>query len=226
MPLIKQLNTLVIIALTALFLLTFTGCSGRDEVLIFGTDDVKTEAEEKDPAETIIDMPDHDDSRNEVNGPDKTDSDSVIVVYVCGAVNSPGVVSIPVGSRVIDALELAGGFCDGANEIYVNLAASVNDGDQIYFPYEGEDDETIAGRTESGTEGQAGLNSGENYPININKADASMLCHIPGIGESKAIAIVSYRENNGRFSTVEDIKNVSGIGDALFEKIRDRICVD
>ncbi len=226
MPLIKQLNTLVILTLTAFFLLGFTGCSGRDEVLIFGTDDVKTEAEENDPAKTIVDVPDHDESRNEGDGPIKTDTDSVIVVYVCGAVNSPGVVSVPMGSRVIDALELAGGFCDGANEIYVNLAASVNDGDQIYFPYEGEDDETIAGRTEFGTEEQTGLYSGKNYPININNADASILCSIPGIGESKALAIVSYRENNGRFSVVEDIKNVSGIGDALFEKIRDHICVD
>lgn len=135
-----------------------------------------------------------------------------VCVYVCGAVKLPGVVTLPAGSRAADALQAAGGFLPEADTSYVNLAAWVADGEQLYFPTKEEDVERQADRQEDGR-------------VNINTADISALCTLPGIGESRAGDIIAYREANGCFETEEDIMKVTGIKAATYEKIREKIKV-
>lgn len=136
---------------------------------------------------------------------------SDIYVYICGHVNSPGVVKCQSGMRLYEAVELAGGADDSADMSLVNLAEPVNDGERIYIPSYGEDIPVMEEETK-------GL-------ININKATAEELMTLPGIGSSRAADIVSYRTDNGRFQTIEDIMKVSGIKEAAFNKIRNYICV-
>lgn len=135
-----------------------------------------------------------------------------IWVYVCGAVNRPGVVKLPPGSRWSDALEAAGGFREDAGTDYVNLAARVSDGEKLYFPTAEECE-----RTEE--EGGSGL-------VNINTADAGRLCTLPGIGESRAADIIHFRETQGPFENCEDIMKVSGIKTSVYSKIKDLITVE
>ena len=141
-----------------------------------------------------------------------------ICVFVCGAVMNPGIVELPSGSRVADALEKAGGFTENADTSYVNLASVLTDGQKVYFPEEGE---VIRESAEEEQPGRGGAGK-----ININTADKDLLCSLPGIGDAKAEAIIAYREENGGFSDIGDIMNVSGIGESLYEKIRDLICTD
>ena len=138
---------------------------------------------------------------------------SLIYVYVCGAVNSPGVVVLQEGSRVEAALEAAGGFRQDAGKDHVNLAAKVSDGERLYFPTEEETAGLSAELPEGGGDGL----------ININMADEAALCTLSGIGESRARDIVRYREENGPFESCEDIMNVPGIKSGVYGKIKDRI---
>ncbi|MCR5460154.1 MAG: helix-hairpin-helix domain-containing protein [Acetatifactor sp.] len=134
----------------------------------------------------------------------------VLIVHVCGAVRDPGVKRLPAGSRAADALEMAGGFTEAADQSYVNLAAFVEDGQQLYFPEKGE--KPREGTTEGG-------------PVDLNSADETALQSIPGIGESRAKAILKYRKEHGRFSEVEELLQVPGIGDALYQQIQDLVTV-
>ena len=145
---------------------------------------------------------------NGVAQPDKKE----IRVYVCGAVASPGVVSLPEDSRAEDALAAAGGFAENAWRDYVNLAERVQDGEKLYFPTL--EESVSMPLQESGS----GL-------VNINTADVAALCTLPGIGESRANDIISYREANGPFGSCEDIMNVTGIKTSVYSKISDKITV-
>lgn len=135
-----------------------------------------------------------------------------IRVYVCGAVASPGVVSLPEDSRAEDALAAAGGFAENAWRDYVNLAERVRDGEKLYFPTLEESDSLLLQESDSGL-------------ININTADIATLCTLPGIGESRANDIIAYREANGPFDSCEDIMKVSGIKTSVYNKISDKITV-
>lgn len=134
-----------------------------------------------------------------------------ICVHICGAVKAPGVYFLSEGARVFEVVEMAGGLLDEAAEEYVNLADHVSDGLQVYIPFEGEDLPAMK-------EQQDGL-------VNINTAGSGELMTLPGIGQTKAEAIISYREQNGPFLVPEDIKNVAGIKDNTFEKIKEYIKV-
>ena len=136
----------------------------------------------------------------------------LIRVYVCGAVADPCVVSLPLGSRVEDAVLLAGGFDMEAATDAVNLADWITDGQMLYFPTKEE-------ARQAGTTTAQGL-------VNINTADAAQLCTLPGIGESRAADIIAYRERNGGFDSCEDIMKVPGIKTNVYEKIRDKIRAD
>ncbi|MCM1287642.1 MAG: ComEA family DNA-binding protein [Clostridium sp.] len=138
-------------------------------------------------------------------------------VYVCGAVKCPDVYMLQEGAIKRDALLAAGGFDAGAATDYVNLAEAVKNGEKIYFPYE---EELESGIFVSGTEtdGSEGL-------ININTADKDVLMTLPGIGEKRAQDILDYREQHGGFSSIEDIKNVKGIKESIYNNIKDIICV-
>ncbi|MFQ6001829.1 MAG: helix-hairpin-helix domain-containing protein [Anaerolineae bacterium] len=147
--------------------------------------------------------------------PAPTSTPAEIGVYVVGAVRNPGVYFLPPGSRVTDALEAAGGPTDEADLARVNLAKRVYDEEQIYVPQVGEENPPLP----LSTGGQAG------GKININTATAAELETLPGIGPVLAQRIVDYRETNGPFAAIEDIKNVRGIGEVTFADIEDLITV-
>lgn len=140
-----------------------------------------------------------------------------VYVYVCGQVNKPGVYRLNNGSRICDAISAAGSTTDKAADT-LNLAAFVSDGDKIYVP--AVDETTIQSEEPSG---DTPTGTGK---ININTADKNMLMTLSGIGEAKANAIISYRENNGPFTDISDIMNISGIKESAFSKIKDSISVN
>ena len=162
-----------------------------------------------------------------------------LVVHICGAVSAPGVYELPAGSRIIDAVEAGGGFLPEAEEACCNLAEEIVDGCQIYIMTKAES--CADGQTEKKagiqtspdsdmqtTDRNARSNSApalENGLVNLNTADVAALMTLPGIGESRAKAIISYREQHGAFAQIEDIMKISGIKQAAFSKIKDKITV-
>ncbi len=160
-------------------------------------------------------------------GENLTESSAQVAVYVCGAVERPGIVYLPEGSRKAEALEAAGGFSEDADRNYVNLAAKIKDGEQIYFPTlaEGLVSERLVSEAEKTVPGAAGGKE-EGAAVNLNTADVAALCTLTGIGEARARDIIRYREQNGRFERREDIMKVSGIKESTYEKIKEQISVD
>jgi competence protein ComEA len=141
-----------------------------------------------------------------------TSPPSEILVHVAGAVRRPGVVAVGAGTRVGDAIAAAGGSIEGSDPDALNLAAVVGDGQRIYVPLVGEMVLSVGDG--------AGAVTG---PIDLNSADASLLESLPGIGPATAAAIVDDRAKNGRFSTVDDLDRVSGIGPATIERLRNEV---
>lgn len=149
--------------------------------------------------------------------------ESCIYVYVCGSVNEPKVVTCNSGARIYELIEMCGGFCEDADRTKLNLAETVKDGDKIYVPAYGENYEETNALGAVGDSKNTGITA--SGLININSASLEQLTTLPGIGESRAADIISYRQSNGGFKSIEDIKNVSGIKDASYNKIKDYICV-
>lgn len=168
-----------------------------------------------------------------------------IYVDVCGAVVNPGVYELSSDSRVFQAIEKAGGYLPGTAASYLNRARSLYDGQQIYVPTQEEvDSQTIPltqdetaqdGVVQEGTaqtrtaadntaDGTGSTQAGQR--INLNTADVSQLSTLTGVGESKALAIIAYREENGPFTSIEDIMNVPGIKEGTYEKIKDKIAIE
>ena len=154
------------------------------------------------------------DLQNEIVYEDQTSAveyiepENTIVVYITGAVQNPGVIDIPEDSRVIDAINAAGGLTSSADLEAINMAQRVKDGQH-------ENDNRIAAKKPTSTR--------KNSLVNINTADESELISLPGIGPATAKKIIDYRENNGAFIEIEDIKKVRGIGQSKFENMKDFI---
>lgn len=151
--------------------------------------------------------------------PEKIENE-IIKVYVTGEVKNQGVIELEQGSRIVDAIEKAGGQTEEANLKNVNLAYELEDGQKIYIPNKSEEN-----TNEITDDGVTEIDSKENDTININKANEKELQELNGIGESLASSIIKYREDNGKFKNIEDLKNVPGIGDSKFENIKEYIKV-
>ena len=144
----------------------------------------------------------------------------MIFVYVCGAVANPQVVQLKQEARVYEALEAVGGMREDAAVELVNLAEKLQDGQKLYILTEEEAEQSAVSLPESGQETQAGSDV-----VNINRATAQELMTLPGIGQAKAESIIAYREEHGSFSSTEELKNVEGIKDGVWNKIKDCITV-
>lgn len=136
-----------------------------------------------------------------------------ICVYVCGQVNSPGVYALADTARVNDAIEMAGGLTEAANLSGLNLAQPLTDGQKLYIPAAGEEVQKEA------------LPAAEGC-VNINTADEAALTSLPGIGQTRAAAIIAYREKHGPFSDARDLMQVSGIGESLFAQLEDKVTIN
>ena len=206
------------------------GCASKDKVLTFGLDSLEKADEDLD------EIPENGSGESgEARGESMADPEStgeksdedcpLLCVYVCGAVNEPGVVFLPEGSRIKDALALAGGLSQDADPVRINLAEKVFDGEQVYFPKEGEEALQVSGTGSLGTGDESG-SAEDSGLVDINRADIKLLCTLPGIGEVKAEAIIKYRTENGPYPDISGIKQVPGIGEGVYEKIKDYICTN
>ncbi len=149
---------------------------------------------------------------------------SEISIYVCGQVQDPGVYELPADARVVAAIEAAGGALEEADLSYMNLAAYLNDGEKIYVP---SFEETAESDRLSIFEAQGTVEETEiNQLLNLNKASKEELMTLPGIGESKADAIIAYRDSVGRIDDPEELMNIPGIKDGVYSKFKDKVCVD
>lgn len=174
-----------------------------------------------------------DKTNNEEKTEEKMEEKELILVHITGQIKSPGVVELEKGARVIDAINKTGGVTENADTEKINLAYELKDGTKIYIPNKDPKEEKDINMKEYITEGtgdnviigEGNMEKTNNLLVNINKATQTELETLPGIGPSTALKIISYRQENGKFSNIEDIKNVSGIGDNKFEKIKELICI-
>ena len=222
-----------------LFLICLSGCGKRqivleqrqpEETTLSGMADLtqddpsqdhpsgKAELTQEDPAGSAGD------TRQDTVKPEK-ESEVLLQVFVCGAVQRPGVYPLPEGARVIDALQAAGGLTGEADPDWLNQAALILDGEKIRV-YTREEtaqmtDENLL--SASGAPGEAVFSQESTKTVNINTADSDELMTLSGIGQAKADAIIRYREEHGFFATGEEIMQVQGIGPSIYDKIRDYI---
>lgn len=148
-------------------------------------------------------------------------------VHICGAVVRPGVYKLAGGSRIYEAVELAGGFTAEAAESYVNQAGMITDGMKVVIPSVKEAKEWNIQDTQAGitVDGSEGTRHSTQQKVNLNTASMEELCTLTGIGESRAGSIIAYREQHGGFSAIEEIMQVEGIKEGAFAKIKDKISV-
>ena len=168
-------------------------------------------------------MKDDRQSETDANETEDEVTPTLVYVYICGAIETPGVYEMPEGSRICDVLTKAGGFTKDAAKDYWNQAKLLVDGEMIYVPTVEEAAQwgtPLAGGREDNT------SSDTQGKVNINTASKDKLMTIPGVGEARALAIIAYREESGGFSKIEDIKKVAGIKDGVYSKMKDYIVVN
>lgn len=160
--------------------------------------------------------------------------ENIIYIHIIGEVKNQGIIKLQSGQRIIDAIEKAGGVTEEADISKVNLAFILSDGQKVRIPNVNDKDENVIYVTDSSGKnvildaemgvaiGNGGANGGK---VNINTANQTELETLSGIGPSLAAKIIEHREKNGKFKSVEELKNVSGIGDAKFEGIRKQVVI-
>lgn len=199
----KATYAIITIICVVLFLIWFVKQKESDSFVMVSADATQTPAITEAIAQT------ENDTQNNID----------IKVYIAGEVTDPGVYEVDSGSRIEDVIELAGGATDEANLLGVNLSKKVYDEQQIIIPKIGEEvDKSLLDPPNDNTD--------VNEKVNINTADKERLKTLPGIGDTIADAIIDYRENNGNFKNIEDVKNVYRIGDKTFERFKDNIIVE
>lgn len=227
------------------------GCTRKEELILLTDEAVSGETGEAESAavgdaEPALQEEAAASERTQMSAEETPAEIGVLYVHVCGAVEMPGVYELPAGSRVYEAVQAAGGFSKEAEQNYVNQAQILTDGVKLVIPTREEAAAAERGEeTDSGAAArekreailQIGIVGGEepsgeetagrtDARININTATVKELCNIPGVGETRAAAIVSYRESHGGFVKPEDIMKVNGIKEGMYEKIKDSISVE
>ena len=158
------------------------------------------------------------DEKDDKNQKEEVMDQDLITVDVKGAVKTPGIYDLPVGSRINDAVQKAGGLTDNADSKSINLAQKISDESLVYVPTKGED-------TSQATQSNAS-NSKENKKVNLNKASLEELKQVKGLGAKRAQDIIDHRDSNGKFKSVDELKKVSGIGAKTIEKLKEYVTVD
>lgn len=223
-----------ILLFVIILLVLLCACARQDEPLFVSeydgasfVDGNQMEEQEKPKDQLSENQEKNDDIEVETGTNTKTEC----YVHVCGAVSKPGVYVMLRGARIFEAIEKAGGITENAYDECINQALLVTDGMQIRVPTMEEWEkgqvtaENYSFAEQVGNDGSHSFHEDgdEDGLVNINSADASRLCTIPGIGETRAEAIISYRETHGSFQKIEDIQNVTGIKEGLFNQIKDKI---
>ena len=225
-----------------------TGCGRRDDLFQESSQEMADEEEfqitDQETANTQVPVSEAAITESAVPA-EVSQEPEEIYVDVSGAVVSPGVYCLDAGSRIFQAIEAAGGCTTEAAPVWLNQAAELSDGQKVYVPTVQEAEDAAAGngagdnagnlwdldtqsavteQTPDGT-GQVSEDTGTGK-VNINTADKELLTTLPGVGSSKADAILAYRQEQGGFSSIEEIMNVEGIKEGVFARIKDRISVD
>lgn len=158
------------------------------------------------------------DEKEDKNQKEEVVEQDLITVDVKGAVKSPGIYDLPVGSRINDAVQKAGGLTDNADSKSINLAQRISDEALVYVPTK---EETTSQEAHSNAS-----NTKENKKVNLNKASLEELKQVKGLGAKRAQDIIDHRESNGKFKSVDELKKVSGIGAKTIEKLKEYVTVD
>ena len=231
--------------------LMLSGCSGPSQITVSGISTVQSEIPFL-PESSAADGADAGEAEKESMAVGEPAKESVaaddaaklsqIAVYVCGAVKKPGVCYLHSGARVCDALEAAGGFTKSADSQWLNQAKLLADGEMLIVYTSEEtaqmkekgvlrgdiapaDAQNGAGAAADTAVESTGQGTGSEDKINLNTATKEQLMTLPGIGEAKADAIIRYRTETGLFASTEDVMNISGIKNSVYEKIRDQVTV-
>lgn len=212
----------VCLVILMMILLLLTGCAGKSE----GEHDWLEEAEAEGTEEKQEEKEAVSEETKEIGKAQTEDSlvEEDIYVHVCGAVVSPGVYMLKSGSRIYEAVEAAGGLTSEAAGESLNQAAALEDGQQIYVLSK---EEMIQGNTTEGMSGAsaqgADTQNQDDGKVDLNTASKQQLMTLSGIGEAKAMAIINYREEHGGFRKTEELMEVEGIKEGIYNKIKDQI---
>jgi competence protein ComEA len=215
---IVGITGLLIFAAGICYCISMSGCSNEPKMSVALSNNVSTTEGKEDGRGESTPVP----SAPITEAPKQKEE---IYAHICGAVVSPGVYRTVSGARVCDLIELAGGLSENAAGDYINQAEPVADGQRVYIPNKKETENLTASELMSGNDKadeEAGDASGL---VNINTADAESLMTLPGIGQAKANSIISYRNTNGNFKAIEDLMNIPGIKEGVFNQISANITV-
>ncbi|MBM6737286.1 MULTISPECIES: helix-hairpin-helix domain-containing protein [Clostridia] len=198
------------------------GCEKKEETS--GIEEISLEEDGEEASSGEEDSPEKTGEETREKGQEPEQETDAIFVYVCGQVAAPGVYELSAGARVYQAIERAGGTLEGASPESLNLAQQAEDGQKIYVPSK---EEAEAGTFPQDDSWGAASSSREQGggKVNLNTAGLEELMTLTGIGQTRAEAIITYREEEGAFQAPEDIMKVDGIKEGIYEKLKDEITV-
>lgn len=219
----KKIITFIVIALISIGGLVFKGYF-TDEIYVLNEEE-NIDTSENDVLEEDLDKDESSDSKSENS---KNISSKEITIYISGEVNNPGIVTLKSDDRLADAVKMLGGVTKKADMNNINLAIKLEDEMHYIIPKKGDKTNNSNQNTNENMNNNQVTNetNSQNNKININTASIQELDAIPGVGEATANKILSYREENGNFKNIEEIKNVNGIGEKKYENMKDSICVN
>lgn len=205
------------LCLLAVSFLLLGGCSSSEPQFVIASE---TESESTEQTTEVLPVVADEETEKTKKDVTKEEDNKTILIYICGEVKKPGVYELPKGSRICDAVEIAGGMTKLASPNFWNLAEFLSDGQMLFFPTKEEAD------AQKKAIEDLKVSSGQDAKVRINSAEQSELETIPGVGPSRAKAILTYRREHGNFKSAEELMNISGIGEALFDRMRDYIVID